>query len=218
MENSLDHLEDLISRIPILQPLLPSLQGALGYMLETYQAGGKILICGNGGSAADAEHMTGELMKGFLLKRPLLQEERELLGEGGCTDEVASALQRCIPAISLVGGVALPTAYANDVDARAVFGQQVFGLGRKGDTLVAISTSGNSANVVFAARVAKGLGIKVVALTGMRESALSALADIVILAPSASTPRIQEYHLAIYHALCAEMERRLFEEDERTGA
>lgn len=205
-----DHIGELLARLPELVPLEATLYAAVDAMSQAYGAGGKIMVCGNGGSAADAEHIVGELMKGFLLGRALPDAERERLKAAGCPAALADRLQLAIPALSLVAGISLPSAFANDVDAEAVFAQQVFGLGRPGDLLFAISTSGNSANVVAAAQVAGAMGIKVLALTGCRRSRLGDLADIAVMAPAESTPRVQELHLAIYHAMCAELEERLF--------
>lgn len=205
------HIDELVARMPILLPLAPQLEKAVSCMRDTYLSGGKIMTCGNGGSAADSEHIVGELMKGFLLKRPLLQTEKDALEAGGCPSGLVARLQRAVPAISLVSGVSLPTAFANDVDSQAIFAQQVFGLGRREDTLIAISTSGNSVNVLYAAHVARAMGIRVIGLTGNRPNRIEKLADIAIKAPAVSTPEIQEIHLAVYHALCAELEARLFE-------
>lgn len=205
-----NHIEALSQRMPPVAPLAQDIENAVAMIVETYKADRKIMTCGNGGSAADAEHIVGELMKGFLLGRELAPEQKQRLLAGGCPREIADRLQKAIPAISLVSGVALPTAFANDVDGLLIFAQQVFGLGKAGDALIAISTSGNSKNVVYAAQTARALGIRIIALTGSRSCVLDDIADVSIKAPSASTPTIQEFHIAIYHALCAESESRLF--------
>lgn len=204
------HLDTLVNRLPELAPLTPLLDEAVQIMRFTYNRGGKIITCGNGGSAADAEHIVGELMKGFLLKRPLPDEIKNRLKNAGCCPEVYDHLQSPIPAISLVAGIALPTAFANDVNGVLNFAQQMLGLAKKDDTLLAISTSGNSPNVIYAAQTAKALGIKIISLTGKKDSKLSAISDLTIRAPSTETPFIQEYHVAIYHALCAQLEYLIF--------
>ena len=204
------HIDNLVKRLPELAALKPILEEAVQIMLLTYNNGGKIITCGNGGSAADAEHIVGELMKGFLLKRPLPEEIKKRLKNAGCAQEVYEHLQSPIPAISLVGGIALPTAFANDVNGVLSFAQQILGLAKKTDTLMAISTSGNSPNVIYAAQTAKALGVKIISMTGKKESRLSATSDLTIMAPSCETPIIQEYHLAIYHTLCAQLEYLIF--------
>lgn len=205
-----DYIAELTGRIPALAPLAAPLYAAAAEIVAVSRRGRKIMTCGNGGSAADAEHIVGELMKGFRLARALPENERARLIARGCPAELASLLQMPVPAVSLVAGVSLPTAFANDVNGEAVFAQQVFGLGQAGDALFAISTSGRSANVFMAVQVARALDISVIALTGERPGRIGEAADIAICAPSASTPVIQEYHVAIYHALCSEAEERLF--------
>lgn len=172
-------------------------------MIETYKKGGKILVCGNGGSASDADHIVGELMKGFLKKREVT--------DGKIPQELREKLQGALPAISLCAHTALITATANDNDADMIFAQQVYGYAKENDLLIAISTSGNSKNVVNAAGVAKALGVKVIALTGEKGGELKSLANVTICAPSNETYKIQEYHLPIYHYLCARVENEFFE-------
>ena len=182
-------------------------------MNETFKSGGTIYCCGNGGSAADCEHIVGELMKGFLKKRPLSDEEKTRLsayGERG--DYLACNLESAIPAVSLVNSVGLGTAFANDVAPELVFAQQIYGLGKSGDALIAISTSGNSKNVIYAIMAAKAKGVKVIGLTGKSGGEMASLCDIVVKAPSDSTPEIQEYHLPIYHYLCQLVEKENFAE------
>ncbi len=202
----------LTARLPELAPLRPALQGALELLLGSVRAGGKILLCGNGGSAADAEHIVGELMKGFMQTRPLpgdLQNKlRAASPEHG--DLLARGLQCGIPAVSLVSGVALPTAFANDVAAELAFAQQVIGLGRPGDVLWGISTSGNSRNVNHALAAARALGLKTLGLTGRDGGSMAALCDVELRVPAHETPLIQELHLPVYHALCAALEAELF--------
>ena len=163
-------------------------------------------MCGNGGSASDAEHIVGELMKGFYRQRSLSREEKEIFGELG------DNLQEALPAISLTGHPALSTAFMNDVDPEMVFAQQVYGYGRKGDVLMALTTSGNSRNVLNAARVARAKGMKVVGLTGRDGGSLKELCDVCIIVPGQATADIQEYHLPVYHTICAMLEESFFEE------
>lgn len=203
-----DHIESLMASRPELRECQEAIRAAVACLEAVYRNGGKILICGNGGSAADAEHITAELMKGFLLDRPLPISLREKLCD--CPHVLVERLQMGVPAISLVGSIGLATAFANDVCYEAFFAQQVLNLGKAGDCLLALSASGNSENVINAMRVAKSLDLALIGLTGARDCKMRSLADILIAAPAESTPRIQEYHLAIYHALCAELEARLF--------
>ena len=206
------YINELLTRYPALNECREALEQALNLMLAAYRAGGKLLACGNGGSAADASHIVGELMKGFLLKRPMTEEEKkrfeDALGEESAL--FAEKLQRGIPAIALDTASALLTAYANDVDADLIYAQQVFGYARPGDLFLGISTSGNSRNVVNAAKTAKALGIPSIALTGAKESALSKLCTCTIRVPETETFKVQELHLPVYHALCAELEAQLF--------
>jgi len=181
---------------------------------EAYEKGCKLMTCGNGGSAADAEHIVGELMKGFVLQRPLPKAEIDTLEElfGAEGKDLGEKLQGSMPAIALTGGLSLTTAFANDVAPENGFAQQLYGYGKAGDVLIALSTSGNSKNVIQAVRVAKLKGVKTVAITGEKESKLSALCDVTIKMPSTKTYRIQEYTLPVYHVLCAMLEARFFNE------
>lgn len=180
---------------------------------KCYAEGGKLMTCGNGGSAADAEHIVGELMKGFVLQRPLPKNEIEKLEElfGSEGKELGEKLQGSMPAISLTGGLSLTTAFANDVAPENGFAQQLYGYGNAGDVLIALSTSGNSKNVIQAVRVAKLKGVKTVAITGEKDSKLSELCDVTIKMPSCKTYRIQEYTLPVYHVLCAMLEACFFD-------
>lgn len=181
--------------------------------MDTFRSGGNLLICGNGGGSADSEHIVGELMKGFLLKRPLPAAEQarftEAFGEEGA--RIAGKLQGALPAISLSAHTALGTAFSNDVGPNLVYAQQVLGYARPGDVLLGISTSGNSQNVCAAAMVAHVCGVRVIALTGQSSGRLAKLADCALTAPETRTFRVQEYHLAIYHYLCAVVDLTLFE-------
>ena len=204
---------EFFSLHPDLSYLEENLSCALGLLLDAFRAGGKLLICGNGGSSADSGHIVGELMKGFLLRRPLSAAEKALFadayGEEGT--QMAAALQGALPALSLSAHAALATAFGNDVAPELVFAQQAWGYARPGDILLGISTSGNSKNVCAAAMAARVRGARVLALTGQGGGKLAALADCTLPAPETRTFRIQEYHLAMYHYLCAAVESELFE-------
>lgn len=198
------HYERLFARYPALSPLRGTVKEAYKVLCRSFAAGGKLLVCGNGGSAADAEHIVGELMKGFYLKRPLPAGLRARLGQMG------GLLQSALPAVALTGHTALSTAFANDVDPALCFAQQVLGYGRKGDVLLCISTSGNSGNVCRAAEVAAAMGLAVVSLTGRGGGALKDLSDVCLMAPADVTAEIQELHLPLYHTLCAMLEAYFF--------
>lgn len=205
-------MTDLYSRYPELAQCRADIDAALEALTEMYHKGGKLLLCGNGGSAADCEHIVGELMKSFILPRPVSAEQRaEMLQQSGPkTGDIFDKLQRGIPAISLPSQIAVSSAYCNDVDAELVYAQLVFGYGKKGDILLGLSTSGNSRNVAAAAEVARALGLKTIAMTGRSASVLSECCDICIRVPATETYMVQEYHLPVYHFLCAELERILF--------
>lgn len=205
-------LVKLLETYPTLRPCLPDIEHGYNLLSEAYHAGGKALFCGNGGSAADCEHIVGELMKGYRAPRPLSSQQRQILLDA-CGKEgnyLADHLQGALPALSLVSHTALITAFANDVAADMIFAQQVFGLGCPGDVLVAISTSGNSANVVHAVQVARAVGLKTIGFTGVNGGKLKALCDVTIRVPADETAEIQEFHLPIYHALCDILEKEFF--------
>lgn len=204
----------LMERYPGLAVCRESIAGAYAVLEECYLAGGKLLVCGNGGSAADSEHIVGELMKGFCLPRRVGEDfAASLRGiDGSLGDVLANNLQGALPAVALTGHPALSTAYQNDAIPELVFAQQVNGLGKAGDVLLAISTSGSSKNILYAAVAAKAKGLRVIGLTGIRESRLSELSDICIRVPETETYRIQEYHLPVYHAICLMLEARFFGE------
>ena len=170
-----------------------------------YRNGGKVLTCGNGGSAADAEHIVGELLKKFRKHRDIDSGVAARL-----PPELVAKLEGALPAVSLVSMSGILTAFANDVAWETAFAQQVYGLGNPGDVLIALSTSGNSANCVNAALVAKAKGMKVVSMTGEGGGKLGEVADVAIMVPESATFKIQELHLPVYHALCAELEETLF--------
>ena len=195
-------MKELLERYPKLNVCATDIEKALALMVDTYKNDGKILACGNGGSASDAGHIVGELMKGFLKERKVTDEK--------IPQNLREKLQGALPAISLCSQTSLMTAIANDNDADMIFAQQVFGLAKTDDLLIAISTSGNSKNVINAVEVAKALGVKVVALTGENGGLLKEMADVTICAPSTETYKIQEYHLPIYHYLCAKVEEEFF--------
>ena len=208
--------EELYTRYSELKACEADIDRALELMIETYEKGGKILLCGNGGSCSDAQHIVGELMKGFLLKRPMTAAQKNAFANALGEEEAeafASRLQRGLPAISLDGMGALFTAYANDADADYVYAQAVFGYGKPEDLLIGISTSGNSKNVVLAMKAAKALGLRGIALTGAKESKLSALSTVTIRVPDTETFKIQELHLPVYHYLCAAVEETFFGEE-----
>ena len=175
----MNDLEHLTERYPALAGMKEEIAGAFRILKESYENGGKLLVCGNGGSASDSDHIVGELMKGFYKKRPLSEEEKEKYGE------LAGHLQGALPAISLTGHPALSTAFLNDVDPEMVFAQQVYGYGREGDVLIAITTSGNSVNVLHAVKVAKAKGMKVIGLTGHDGGALKGLCEVCLIVPAA---------------------------------
>ena len=206
--DELNYIDDLAERYPDLGYLSGCILAAVDKMAECYKSGGKILICGNGGSAADAEHISGELLKGFISKRPADGAELEKLDTA--LGDNAKKLQRGIPAIPLTSLSAALSAFANDVDAELVFAQLTYALGRAGDVLICLSTSGNSKNVVAAAKVAREMGITTVALTGESGGELREICDITLAVPECETYKVQEYHLPIYHTICAELERILF--------
>lgn len=210
------HLDLLVERYPRLDICKNEIANAYLTMEHCYKAGGKLLIAGNGGSAADAEHMVGELMKGFVLQRKLdsmyrdkLKAVNKELGE-----ILSENLQGAMPAIALTGHFALSTAYMNDCEPTLGFAQQVNGFGNKNDVFIGISTSGNSLNVVYAAVVAKAKGMKVIGFTGNKNSKLSEFADVCIKVPSTDTYIVQEYHLPIYHCLCLMLEDKFFGNEE----
>ncbi len=200
----MDHLTHLIERYPALAQMRGAIEQAYRILEECYENGSKLLVCGNGGSAADSDHIVGELMKGFYKQRMLPEEERKRFGEQG------EKLQGALPAIALTQHGALSTAFLNDVDPAMVFAQQVYGYGQGGDVFLGLSTSGNSANVVLAAKVAAAKGMKVITMTGRNGGKLKELSDVCMIVPAQVTADIQEYHLPVYHTLCAMLEEHFF--------
>lgn len=208
----LKEFDSLFSNYPELSVCRESIFTAYELMSKCYHNKGLFMICGNGGSAADAEHIVGELMKGFKLKRKLRPDQQQIIRSTFPLDGeyILKNLQQAIPAISLVSQTALISAFANDLTADMVFAQQVFGYGKKGDLLIGLTTSGNSKNVVNACKVAKTIGIKTIGFTGEKGSQLSEICDVTIHVPECEVFRIQEYHLPIYHTLCAMLELDAF--------
>lgn len=202
----------LEQRYPDLEPCLPSIAAAYELFATTYRDHGKLLICGNGGSAADSDHIVGELMKGFELRRPLGDELRARLqaDDSDAGTYLADRLQGALPAISLSSHAALTTAISNDIAGDVIFAQQVLGYGVAGDALLGISTSGNSVNVLHALRVARALKLRTVGFTGRTGGKMADLCDVTICVPYDRTLEIQERHLAIYHALCVMIELEFF--------
>ena len=213
MENNINkHIDTLIDRNSKLIVCRESIQQAYDILKEAYSKGGKLLVCGNGGSAADSEHIVGELMKEFKLKREVYKDQADAMKsiDSELGTILAKHLQGALPAISLTGHSSLTTAFMNDSKPELIFAQQVNGYGKDGDVLLGISTSGNSKNVLYAAVAAKSKGLKVIGLTGKKESRLSTLADICIQVPETETYKIQELHLPVYHCLCMMLEEHFF--------
>lgn len=202
----------LTKRYPKLGTCGQDIQCAYETLEQAYAQGRKLLVCGNGGSASDSEHIVGELMKEFKLKRKIYSSQAEAMKaiDPDMGDYLANNLQGALPAIALTGHSALSTAFMNDSESVLVFAQQVNGYGKPGDVFLGISTSGNSMNVIYAAITAKARGLKVIGLTGQRESRLSRLADVCIRVPETETYKIQELHLPVYHCLCLMLEERFF--------
>lgn len=213
----LEELDVLIKRYPGLSCVRENILDAYNILVDSYEQGGKLLIAGNGGSAADAEHIVGELMKGFKLPRHLNQRisEKFVAEDKELGKDLSENLQGALPAIALDGHMALTTAYMNDCKPMLCFAQQVNGYGKKDDVFLGISTSGNSMNVVYAAITAHAKGMKVIGLTGEKISKLSTISDVCIKAPQTETYMIQELHLPIYHCICLMLERHFFDVPEQ---
>lgn len=214
--NASTYLENLVSRYPQLSSCRDDILNAYHIMEEAYVSDHKLLIAGNGGSAADSEHIAGELMKRFKTPRPVPCDFAERLKtidpERG--PDLAKNLERGLMAIPLVAHEALSTAYINDVDGLGVFAQQLYGFGRPGDVFLGISTSGNSKNIMSATVVARALGIKVIGLTGEKGGELASVADVAIRVPETETYKIQELHLPVYHTWCLMLEDRFFGQEQ----
>ncbi len=199
--------EELFKRYSCLENCKKDIYSAFELFVSCYDNGGKILCCGNGGSAADCDHFVGELMKGFLKKRSLSDNEKKLFED----KYIADSLQKGLSAISLCSHSALMTAFENDVAPSLVFAQQVYAYAKKNDVLLCFSTSGNSENIVYAAKTAKAAGIKSVAITGEKDSNLNEICDICIKLPETETFKVQELTLPVYHCLAAMLEEKYFE-------
>ena len=205
------YLDGLTDRYPQLSVCNESVYALAEMLIKCYKDGGKLLICGNGGSAADALHITGELMKGFCSGRPLCDGEKKKLSSLGQSGErLAAGLQTALPAISLHNETSLVTAFCNDADPALVYAQQTYALGRAGDVLLCISTSGNSENVCLAAVAAKARGMITAALTGAGGGELKRICDVCVAVPETETYKAQELHLPVYHAVCLCLEEEFF--------
>ncbi|MDR3644497.1 MAG: SIS domain-containing protein [Clostridia bacterium] len=206
-------LEEMTARSPALVKTVDAVSAAIDCVIRCYRGGGKLLICGNGGSCADSEHIVGELLKGFNKKRPLppeLCEKIDAAAPGMRESNAAHRLQLGLPAVSLTSQGAILTAAANDLGPDLIYAQQVLGLGKSGDVLIGISTSGNADNVCKAAAVAKVTGMKTIAFTGQTGGRLAPMCDIALRAPTDTTPLVQEYHMILYHTLCDAVESWFF--------
>jgi len=203
------YIDDLVARYPKLAPLAEPIAQAVTMLCQCYHGGGKIMVCGNGGSASDSDHIVGELMKSFVLRRAIPEDDAGRLRAVNC-EQIAGALQRGIPSIALSSNNALLTAIGNDTDPHLLFAQQVYVYGRPGDVLLGLSTSGNSRNVVHAMQVARAFGVRTIGLTGSRPAQLDELCDVCLKVPETETFKAQEYHLPIYHALCLAVEEQVF--------
>lgn len=210
----MDYISQLIQRYPVLAKNEQEIRMFCDTLIKCYESGGKLLICGNGGSCADAEHIAGELMKGFLKKRPLSDERKaEMISAVPELEALGlEKLQQGLPVFTLNSGAALTTAFANDCDPELIYAQQVLAMGKEGDVFLGISTSGNAKNVCSAAAVAKSLGIKTAALSGRDGGKLRSVCDISIVVNEDETFKIQELHLPVYHAICATVEEHFFKE------
>lgn len=205
-------LADLLCKYKNLENCKSAIWNSFVILRDSFASGGKLLLCGNGGSAADCEHIVGELMKSFLMERSLEEAERHKI-KACFPDEweyLSQGLQKALPAISLVSQTSLSSAYINDVNPDMFYAQQVYGYGKEGDVLLGISTSGNSKNVINALKIAKAFGLKTIGLTGKGGGKMKDICDAAIIAPASSTHEVQEFHLPIYHALCAMLEAYFF--------
>ena len=203
------HIMDLTGRYPALKECIDEIERAFTIMSDCYSSGCKVLICGNGGSAADAEHWAGELMKGFHKKRPLSAKKRQ---NKNLDTELAKNLQGALPTIPLTGFLSLTTAFANDMNSDYIFAQMVWALGKANDVLIGISTSGNSTNILYAVQTAKARGMRTIGLTGKKGGSLADIVDVRIRVPAEEVHQVQEYHLPVYHCLCMMLEEKFFPE------
>ncbi len=202
----MNQIDKIISENPVLLPCKAAMEQITAAIVCMHENGGKLLLCGNGGSAADCEHISGGLLKGFLSKRPLPADTLM-----GLEDELRAKLQRGIGAVPLTSLSALGSAFANDVDPALSYAQAVLALGQKNDVVLGISTSGNAKNVAAALKVARAMGLKTLAMTGEKGGLLKEIADVTLTVPETETYKVQQLHLPAYHAICAEVERILFD-------
>jgi len=209
-EKVADILHSTLERYPALAGLEQQIAAAFTIIVEAYKGGGKLLCCGNGGSAADCSHIVGELMKGFCIKRQINKDLKKELESAPYGQMLSQKLEGALGAISLGECLSLSSATANDIGAEFGFAQALLGLGRKGDVLLALSTSGNAENCILAVTLARALSIKTIALTGQDGGNLGKIADLAIKVPSNTTYQVQELHLPIYHTLCAMLEQYFF--------
>lgn len=209
----MEYLEELTGRYPVLQAVKKDILAAYEMMKECYEHGGKVLIAGNGGSCADSEHIVGELMKGFVKRRPVPQEFANALKAADPVrgEALAGRLQCGLPAMALTCHTALATAFSNDVDGEMIYAQQLYGYGKPGDVFIGISTSGNAKNIMYAVAVAKAAGIKTICLAGKDGGDLAKACHVSIVVPEQETFKIQELHLPVYHALCLMLEEHFYE-------
>ncbi len=212
MRDSWKYINDLFVRYPKLEETRGDLLDAYELLRRCFEAGNKLLVAGNGGSAADAEHIAGELMKGFLCKRPLSEELRHRFAEIEPIKgrEISERLQGALPVLPLTSQDALSTAFLNDMDVENIFAQKLLGYGKKGDVFLAISTSGDSENIIHAAITARALNIKVIGLTGSTGGKLKSYCDVLVKVPESETYKIQELHLPIYHSWSLMLEEYFF--------
>ena len=201
----MDDIDQLCERLPVIKVCKEAIRQSTEALINAFQSGNKLLLCGNGGSAADCEHIAGELVKRFSNPRPLSRELAQSLGA-----DLSQNLHGALPALSLPSMIGFHTAFANDDNPEYAFAQQVLAFGKTGDILLAISTSGNSKNLIHAVHTAKSLGLKTTTLTGESGGLLAPLCDFAIQVPASETPRVQELHLPIYHAICTMVEDTLF--------
>jgi D-sedoheptulose 7-phosphate isomerase len=206
------HLAIFSERNPRLSNFADSIGRAVAMICGCAHSGGKVLTCGNGGSASDSEHIAAELMKSFILPRPIPAGEIQKLKDSGIAGaaELAPKLQRAVATVALTSNAAIMTAIANDTDAQMIFAQQLYALGRAGDVLIGLSTSGNSGNVVNALKLARVFGLKTIGFTGSKSAAMDALCDVLFKVPETETYKIQECHFPIYHTLCLAIEEEMF--------
>lgn len=206
------YIEELIQRYPMLETIKTEIQTSYEILQDCFASGGQLLVAGNGGSCADADHIVGELMKGFVKKRCVPEEFARVLKALGNEkgSELAEKLQGGLPAISLGNHAALSTAFLNDVDGAMIYAQQIYGYGKPGDILLGISTSGNAKNIEYAAITARAKGMRVIGLTGKDGGRLAELSDVAMIVPETETYKIQELHLPVYHTLCLMLEEAFF--------